>query len=138
MKWMDRRSDPSDDGVMDDNTEMAFREGLRAQPVPPVSADFDARVLSAVSGRSPLWELLLSALRPALATAAVSTVVTTLILSSNVKTANPALAASPPASAQTLRRDSTPVETALTADAYLSMGKWRPAEPTHRPHHAGG
>ena len=141
MKWMDRHSDPSDDGMMDDNTEIALREGLRAQPVPPVSANFDARVLSAVSGRSPLWDLFLSALRPALATAAISTVVTTLILSSNFKTVNPALAASPPAAKGAATLGPAHVKKALAAGEYLSMNKWRPAPaPNLTPHsrHTGG
>lgn len=152
MKWKDRQSEWSDSGLLDDETELALRSGLRAQPVPAASPGFDARVLSAVHGRSPFWELFYSALRPALATAAVSTVVTTLILSSHVGTANPALAASPPAdkhpatatgtrTAKTLAPEHARVKKALSDGEFLSMNAWRPAPPPERAsesRHAGG
>jgi len=60
--------------------DAALRRELRGMDVPEPSPDFDQRVLSAVRGRSPLREVFLSYLRPALATASVSTVVTLLLV----------------------------------------------------------
>lgn len=94
MEWKDRPAESPDSGYLDEAMEFALREGLRAQPVPAVSADFDARVLRAVHGRSPFWEPLLTAFRPALATAAVATVVTTLLISPKWSSPDPAIAAS--------------------------------------------
>jgi hypothetical protein len=68
------------DMTPDEWTDMALRQGLRALEVPPPSTEFDARVLAAVRGRSPLREMFLSYLRPALATASVSAVATLLLV----------------------------------------------------------
>jgi hypothetical protein len=68
------------DKTPDEWTDMALRQGLRDLDVPEPSPDFDARVLAAVRGRSPLREMFLSYLRPALATASVSAVATLLLV----------------------------------------------------------
>lgn len=60
--------------------DSALRRGLGEMEIPDPSPDFDARVLAAVRGRSPVREMLLSYLRPALATASASAVATLLLV----------------------------------------------------------
>jgi len=96
MEWKNRPADYLEPDNLDEAAEFALREGLRAQPMPTVSAGFDERVMRAVRGRSPFWEPLMSAFRPALATAAVATVVTTLLISPKWASPDPAIAASAP------------------------------------------
>jgi hypothetical protein len=56
--------------------EAALRNGLRALPVPSVSADFDERILAALHGPKPLWLRLWQPARPLLAGASFSLLVT--------------------------------------------------------------
>ncbi len=69
---------------LNDELDMALRDGLRRLPAPPVSADFDARVLAALALPPPLGETLrvqfVSALRPLLCGAACSLALTLLAL----------------------------------------------------------
>lgn len=70
--------------VLDADLDMALRDGLRRLPTPPVSADFDARVLAALAVPPSAWEALriqvVSTLRPLLCGAACSLAVTLLAL----------------------------------------------------------
>lgn len=68
------------DMTPDEWADAALRHGLRDLEVPEPSPDFDERVLAAVRGRSPLREIFLSYLRPALATASASAVATLLLV----------------------------------------------------------
>lgn len=61
--------------------ELALRQGLRDAPSPPVSADFDARVLDALARPLPWWQMLWEQARPLLTGAACSLVVTLLLVS---------------------------------------------------------
>jgi len=64
-----------------DDWEAALRQELRGLPCPPVSADFDARVLTALSAPPPWWQSLWQQARPLLTGAACSLVVTLLLVS---------------------------------------------------------
>lgn len=79
-------------------SDAALRRALSAMEVPEPSPDFDARVLSAVRGRSPLREMFLSYLRPALATASASAVVTLLLVHWSTRPVHTVEAADIPAS----------------------------------------
>ncbi len=65
---------------LDAEGEMALRDGLRRLPTPPLSADFDARVLAALAQPPSLGEALrmgiVSTLRPFLCGAACSLALT--------------------------------------------------------------
>lgn len=140
MKWTDRRNDADDAEGLDDATEMALRDGLRAQPAPAVSPEFDARVLRAVHGRSPFWDVIVSSLRPAIATAAASTAITTLVLTMPNRP-NPALAAAPPPSHVTTDSRNTRMREALAAGAYVGFEPLRDAPsgaPARKPLTPGG
>ncbi len=67
-----------------DEIDMALRDGLRRLPGPPISADFDARVLAALAAPPSFGEMLragiVSTLRPLLCGAACSLAVTLLAL----------------------------------------------------------
>lgn len=56
--------------------EPVLRHGLHDLPAPPVSADFDARVLVALTQPQPLWRILWQQARPLLTGACCSLVVT--------------------------------------------------------------
>ncbi len=60
--------------------DMALRQGLRELPVPETSPEFDAWVMSAVLRPLPWWRNLIPALRPLVAGAACSTVLTFLLV----------------------------------------------------------
>lgn len=70
--------------VLDADLDMALRDGLRRLPGPPVSADFDARVLAALACPPSPWEMVrtqvVSTLRPLLCGTACSLAVTLLAL----------------------------------------------------------
>jgi hypothetical protein len=58
-----------------DDADLALRSGLRGIPVPPVSADFDARVFQQLVRPEPLMARILASargLRPALAAASLT------------------------------------------------------------------
>jgi len=65
---------------LNDELDMALRDGLRRLPTPPLSADFDARVLAALAQPPSLGEALrmgiVSTLRPFLCDAACSLALT--------------------------------------------------------------
>jgi hypothetical protein len=84
------------DRTPDEWTDMALRQGLRDLDIPEPSPGFDARVLAAVRGRSPLREMFYSYLRPALATAAASAVVTLLLVQWSTRPVHTVAAAEPP------------------------------------------
>lgn len=142
MEWKDRPAENTDSGYLNEAMEFALREGLRAQPVPEVSADFDARVLRAVHGRSPFWEPLLSAFRPALATAAVATVITTLLISPKWSSPDPAIAASIPDTQRHEAMTASAEQDALRYGAYIVARPLRDAatyaSKAHRPSGPGG
>lgn len=119
MKWTARRDEPDEPVELDGATKMALRDGLRAQPTPATSADFDARVLAAVHGRSPVWGLVFSSLRPALATAAVSTMVTTFVLMAPNRT-NPAITPAHHVVRHPIR-DGITLRRAIASGAYIGV-----------------
>src|SRR6185437_6920168 len=63
-----------------DDWEWALRQGLRNAPSPPVSADFDARVLDALARPQTWWKAIWEQARPLLTGAACSLVVMLLIV----------------------------------------------------------
>lgn len=79
---------------LDENLEMRLREGLRAQPVPPVSADLDERVLNALARPEPWWQMAWASFRTAVPAAAGSLVLTLLLAHWAV---NPSIEAREPA-----------------------------------------
>jgi hypothetical protein len=143
MKWTSRGSEREEPDNLDDATEMALRDGLRKQPAPTISPDFDAHVLRAVHGRSPFWDLFLASLRPALATAAVSTIITTLLVSSHSLAPDPAVAASSAPRHNHIAQDAPSRARAMPDGSYIAAQSLRAAAAvaavkTHRPRHPGG
>ena len=90
---------------LDDLTlRQSLRDGLRALPVPAVTAGFDARVLAALRAPTPWWRRLWEPARPLLLGASCSLLVTLVLLHWTLsapasapfpRTAPPSLAAAP-------------------------------------------
>ncbi len=68
--------DPADNLPDDFPLHQALRDGLHALPVPPVAADFDARVLLALRAPTPWWQ----PARPLLLGASCSLSITLVLL----------------------------------------------------------
>ena len=120
----------------DDAATQALREGLHALPTPPISPDFDARVLATLGAPGPWWRRWWEPARPLLLSATGSSTLTLLLLhwSLTGPIAPPAPAAALPLSA------SAPVQTP-SLDALLDrpnlcasslMRDW-PMPPDRRP-----
>jgi hypothetical protein len=73
---MSNRSHTSDSDLV----HSALRDGLHALPVPPVSSDFDARVLAGLTRPLPWWLLAWHTARPVLSAAACSLAITLVVL----------------------------------------------------------
>lgn len=63
---------------LDDNLVGRLRDGLRTQPEPSISEDFDERVLAALVRPEPWWRTLVASMRSAVPSAAGSLVLTLL------------------------------------------------------------
>jgi hypothetical protein len=57
------------DDMEDHRADSALHAGLRDLPTPETSADFETRILVALTPRQPWWQTAWSAVRPALPTA---------------------------------------------------------------------
>ena len=127
---------PSDFPAEDAATQ-TLRDGLNALPTPPVSPDFDARVLAALGAPGPWWRRWWEPARPLLVSAAGSLTLTLLLLhwSLTGPITPPSPAAAPPLSA------SAPMQTP-SLDALLDspnlcaaslMPGWELPPPDRRP-----
>ncbi len=120
-----------------DDWEWALRQGLRDAPSPPVSADFDARVLDALARPQPWWQALWEQARPLLTGAACSLVVTLLLVSwsQRIPTASPFSAPITPVAARPL--DMNTVDRLLDRPhlSAASLAAWAttPPAPADRP-----
>lgn len=119
-----------------DDWEAALRQELRSLPCPPVSADFDVRVLTALSAPPPWWQSLWQQARPLLTGAACSLVVTLTLVSWSLRAPTaPPPAATPPVAARPL--DMTALERLLDRPrlSAASLAGWDvpPPSPADRP-----
>lgn len=74
------------DFVADFQIDQALRDGLRGLPVPPLSPDFDARILSALDAPRPWWRLWWQQAQPVLWGASCSLALTLLLLHWSLQT----------------------------------------------------
>lgn len=80
-----------------DDWELRLRAGLRDLPAPPVSADFDVRVLASLARPDPWWQALWHEARPLLMAAGCSLAVTLALVSwSSQIPSSPSMPTPPP------------------------------------------